>query len=350
MTTFNLSAVKMLIPLILLLLAAGGCRQTLQQTTMQERSESRYFDEVSDFNRSFQLEEISRNVKKLFCIVEYDIYHFDETSDITADNLEGANLRRRSLARSSFSETVFGTATILQNNRNGLLLITSAHIVSNPDTIVSFFPGSEVRQRIESIAIKRSQMNFIREAPGNNLVRIVAIDLNRDIAFLSDRFSGQHAELPELDIAIGDASHLRWSTPVYLMGFPGGQQMVTRSVVGNPNPSVSGDFVVDATFNPGGSGSLALVLNQDTQLFELVGIVKATAATYSNVLRPEKDSRQKIYNPNVPYTGEVYAHRVREIYHGVTFAVSINTIRDFYFEARRQITREGFNLDAFFGL
>jgi S1-C subfamily serine protease len=342
--------VKIFVAMIVIAAFATGCRQINYQQSSQQQDDSRYFDESTAFNRSFQLEELAGSVKKLFCIVEYDIYHFNDADGITVEKFNAVNLRRSAFARSTFNETVFGTATIVQNNRNGILLLTCAHIVSNPDTIVTFYQSTTNTQNIESIAIKKTQMTFIRDIPGNNLVKTIAIDLNRDIAFLNERFTGQTAHLPELDMPVGNAADLRWSMPVYLMGFPGGQQLVTKSVVGNPNPSSSGDFVIDATFNPGGSGSLVLAMNQQTQGFELVGMVKATAASYTNILKPESESHQEVYNPNIPYSGEIYAHRVREIYHGVTYAVSVNTIRDFYVENRRAITREGFNLDGLFGL
>lgn len=342
--------VKTFLAIITVAVLLAGCKQIDYQQAGQLEDEARYFEESAAFNRSFQLDELSNSVKKLFCIVEYDIFHFKDADAVTVEKLKTINLRRSAFARSTFNETVFGTATLVQNNRNGMLLLTCAHIVSNPDTIVTFYQNTANTQNIESIAIKKTQMTFIRDNPGNNLVKTIVVDLNRDIAFLNERFTGQTAHLPELDLPVGNADELRWSMPVYLMGFPGGQQLVTKSVVGNPNPSSSGDFVVDATFNPGGSGSLVLAMNQQTQGFELVGMVKATAATYTNILKPEKESHQEIYNPNLPYSGEIYAQRVRDIYHGVTYAVSVNTIRDFYIENRRAITREGFNLDGFFGL
>ncbi len=341
---------KFLLSALFIILFVNGCRQPVFHQQSSQEAEGKYFDELANFNRSFQLEELSKSVKKLFSIVEYDIYHFNESAGITPVMLNDLNFRRAADGRTSFSETVFGTATILQSNSNGMLLITCAHIVSNPDTIVTFYSGSYNTQVIESIAIKKTEMTFVRDVPGNNLVKVLAKDMNRDIAFMSGRFTAPNITLPQIEIPVGDVYELSWTTPVYLMGFPGGQQMVTQAVIGNPKPSTSGDFVVDATFNPGGSGSLTLALNNETQGFELVGLIKATAANYRNVLKPEMDSRQELYNPNVPYSGTVYAERVREIYHGVTYGVSINSIRDFYIENRRAITREGFNLDSFFRL
>jgi hypothetical protein len=341
---------KMMIPFCFIMLFIGGCRQPVFHRQSPQEAEGKYFDELANFNRSFQLEDLSKSVKKLFSIVEYDIYHFDESDGLSPVMLNDLNLRRVAGDRTSFSETVFGTATILQSNSNGMLLITCAHIVSNPDTIVTFYTGSHNTRVIESIAIKKTEMTFVRDVPGNNLVKVLAKDLNRDIAFMSGRFTAPNMSLPQIEIPVGNVHELSWTTPVYLMGFPGGQQMVTRAIIGNPMPSNSGDFVVDATFNPGGSGSLALALNNETQGFELVGLIKATAANYRNVLKPEMDSRQELYNPNVPYSGTIYAEKVREIYHGVTYGVSINSIRDFYIENRRTVTREGFNLDSFFGL
>jgi len=282
--------------------------------------------------------------------VEYDVYQFTEKDQMNREKLAHINLRRSSAVRSAINESVHGSATVLQNNRNGILLLTCAHVVNNPDTVVAYFANTGREEIIESVAVKRSQLNFIRSDENNVLLRIIAIDVKLDVAFLVNTAPGNTEKMIEFKHTVGNANALHWGTPVFLMGYPGGHQMLTRAIVGNPNPSSNGDFIVDATFNPGGSGSLIFALCENQQMVEMVGIAKSASASFSNLLKPEKESHQETYNPNLPYQGEIYVTRARNINYGVTFAISINTIRDFYIQNRRLLTREGYNLDEFFSL
>ncbi|MBE0639882.1 MAG: trypsin-like peptidase domain-containing protein [Bacteroidales bacterium] len=334
----------------LTLLSFIGCRQSALQKAIPVTHEDQYHSELPIKMASVDMDQIAGSVKKLFCIVEYDVYHFDESDKMNREKLSQINLKRSNARRTAFNESVHGTATVLQNNRYGMVLLTCAHIVSNPDTVISFYASNSREGIIESIAIKKTQMNFIRDNETNILLRILAIDQKPDVAFLGSDSPSDAADVQAFRYLVGNANALHWGTPVYLMGFPGGHQMLTRAVVGNPNPSTSGDFIVDATFNPGGSGSLILALSENDQLFELVGIAKSASATFSNIIRPEKESHQETYNPNLPYEGDLFVTRVKNINYGVTFATSINTIRDFYIQHRKSLTREGYNLDEFFSL
>lgn len=344
---------KIFLPLALTIAMAFtfvGCRQSTFQKATPLNEEAKYHSELPFKMASTQMDEISGSVKKLFCIVEYDVYHFQENDLMNKEKLSQINLKRSSAKRSAFNESVHGTATVLQNNRNGFLLLTCAHILNNPDTVISYFATNSRQEIIESIAVKKSQMNFIRDNETNNLLRILAIDPKLDIAFLGSDTPSDVGDIEAFKQAVGNANALLWGTPVYLIGFPGGHQMLTRAVIGNPNPSTSGDFIVDATFNPGGSGSLILALAENEQRFEVVGIAKSASASFSNILKPEKESHQETYNPNLSYEGDIFVSRVRNINYGVTFAISINTIRDFYIQNRKSLTREGYNLDEFFSL
>lgn len=346
--SLNYSMLLFLALLILLMLL--GCRQNMMQRAVPLSEETKYQSDLA-FNLTHQqLDEIAGSVKKLYCIVEYDVYQFIENDQMNREKLGQINLKRSSAKRSAINESVHGSATVLQNNRNGILLLTCAHVVNNPDTVIAFFANTGRGEIIESIAVKRSQLNFIRNDENNILLRIIAIDSKLDVAFLGSVAEGNSAEMIEFRHPVGNANALHWGTPVYLMGYPGGHQMLTRAIVGNPYSSSSGDFIVDATFNPGGSGSLIFALGENQQTIEMVGIAKSASASFSNLIKPEKESHQETYNPNLPYQGDIFVTRARNINYGVTFAISINTIRDFYIQNRRLLTLDGYNLDEFFSL
>lgn len=327
-----------------------GCQPKIFQPVPQPQNDLAYTSELSQIISNSEMEKVAGSVKKLFCIVEYEVYQFDERDQLTEEKFGQLNLRRSNAQRSTFNETVYGTATVLQNNRNGLLLLTCAHIVDNPDTLITYFQTATSSLFIESVAVKKSQMNFIRDNENNNLLRIFAIDSKLDLAFLGGEKLTGADEMPVFEMEVGNGNILQWGTPVYVMGFPGGHQMLTKAAVGNPHSTPTGDFIIDASFNPGGSGSLIMAVNQNSRRPEFVGIAKSASATFINTLKPEKESHQEIYNPNLPYDGNLYVKRVRYINYGITFAISVNTIRDFYIQHRKSLSREGFGLDEFFGL
>jgi hypothetical protein len=136
---------------------------------------------------------------------------------------------------------------------------------------------------------------------------------------------------------------------VYILGFPSGYQMVTRGIVSNPDPGKDGEFLIDALFNPGVSGGVVLAVKDGVPNFELVGIARAVSAKYKNVIKPGKESHEELYNPNIPYDGDVFVKLEKEIYYGVTFTISIESIADFYMKNREYFISRGYRLDNFFG-
>jgi len=82
--------------------------------------------------------------------------------------------------------------------------------------------------------------------------------------------------------------------------------------------------------------------------FEFVGMAKSVSANYKNILKPLHESHQEMYNPNIPYEGEVFVKVEKEINYGVTFTVSIGSIRNLYMLNRLLFVKNGYNLDSFF--
>lgn len=122
----------------MILLSVSCQNKSLRYPLLQSTNKKEYVNDFSIGINNDELEQIAANVKKVFSIVDYDIYHFSESAGITQSKLAQINLRRSSESKSIFNESVYGTATILQNNQNGILLLTCSHILNNPDTIISF--------------------------------------------------------------------------------------------------------------------------------------------------------------------------------------------------------------------
>ncbi|MCF8365176.1 MAG: serine protease [Bacteroidales bacterium] len=328
-----------------------SCRRAAYQIVYPSLNDGRYDSEFPYRNSSEELDRISKSVKKLYCLVEYDRFHFDETQMISKSKLQNINPRKAASQKGFFSESVHGTATIIKNNNNNIVVLTCAHIVDYPDTIYSWFldENNDKTDILESVSIKKKQNNFIRELPRSGEMEIIFMDSDLDIAFLGNSFPDlSEFTNPVFSYPVGMAKDLEWGSFVYIMGYPAGYQMVTRGIVSNPKLNKKGEFIIDALFNQGISGGIVLAVRDGVPNFELVGIAKSVSAIYKNVIKPVHESHEEMYNPNVPYEGDLFVKVEKDLNYGVTFTISIETIRDAYLTNRNSFTSRGFNLDNFF--
>ncbi len=336
--------------LLLLIFTISSCQKATFQTVYPTLSDGRYDSEFPYRNCSTELDVISKSVKKLYCLVEYDRYDFSEKDALIAKNLTNNSFKKLAYNKGFFSESVHGSATIIYNQNGKVAVLTCAHIIDYPDTIISYFVDemNQKTENIQSISLKRKQLNFIRDLPGDGVLNVIVADNDLDVAFLGNYFNNVSENIEVFNYPAGKADKLEWGSFVYIMGYPAGYQMVTRGIVSNPNTGKKGEFLLDALFNNGISGGIVLAVKDGVPNFELVGIAKTVSAKYKNVLKPEKDSYQEIFNPNIPYTGNLYIKLEKDINYGVTFAASIEAIGDIYFKNKAEFTRQGYFLDNFF--
>lgn len=339
--------------LLLLIVASFGASCSRQIVMMPGASDmdGRYDTEFPGPTFARALDNISESILKVYCLAEYDRYYIDTAIFFTQSDLEAGLLQERTTKRANFSESVHGSATLLRNSGDRLVLLTCAHIFDSPDTVVSFYEPLTLSATagIESVAIKRKQTQFIQEFSVSLPFDIIAIDYDLDIAFLgtkSERMTS--AKLPAFDYAAGDDRLLDRGSVVYVFGFPSGFQMVSRGIIANPNIGKKGVFLLSANFNEGISGGAVLAMRDGQSNLELVGIAKLASASYTNIIKPELGSHQQRYNPNLPYDGALFVEQQRTLNYGVTFAISILTIRDFYLLNRRRFIASGYSLDDFF--
>ena len=217
---------------ILIVVTAFSCVRRTYNAVYPTLSDGRYDSEFPYRNCSKELDAVSRSVKKLYCIVEYDRYIFSDDNVFTPSILDGADIKKMDVEKRFFSESVHGTATIIKNDNYRLMVMTCAHVVNYPDTIFSFFTdeyGQESRY-LESVSIKKRQLNFIRDLPDNGLLEIIKIDKDLDIAFLGKKFDNANVQISVFNYPTGKAKNLEWGNFVYIMGYPAGYQMITSTL------------------------------------------------------------------------------------------------------------------------
>ena len=340
-----------LIIFLVVILFAASCRRAAYQIVYPSLNDGRYDSEFPYRNSSEELEVISQSVKKIYCLVEYNRYHFDASQVMSRTKLQEQRLNRTAQAKSFSNESVHGTATIIQNENNKVVAITCAHVVDYPDTIFSYFLDAQNQETmfLESVSIKRKQNNFIRDLPGSGELDIIISDQEHDIAFLGNTFENVSPSAnPVFAYPVGTSKDLEWGSFVYIMGYPAGYQMVTRGIVSNPKHNKKDEFIVDALFNQGISGGIVLAVRDGVPNFELVGLARSVSASYKNVLKPLHESHQEVYNPDIPYQGDLYVKVEKEINYGITFTISIQSVRDLYLQNRNVFIARGYNLDGFF--
>src|SRR5688572_22353688 len=236
---------------------------------------------VRDVSRD--LERIARSVKQLQIMLEYDVFRFARTDAVTERDVRLRATYARATEKLSIEHTVRGTAAVLAHRTDRVELITNEHVTRVPDTVIAYYgePAEDGRattpnaRYIESVAIKKRQMNRVSDLAGLSEFRIVARDSVIDVAIVGvDLEPNARVAIDILDVAAGDASKLSWGSFVYVVGYPHGVKMVTTGIVSDPNRGRDNQFLLDGLFNRGISGGLILAIRGDTGALEWVGMAR----------------------------------------------------------------------------
>ena len=294
-----------------------------------------------------QFEDILRSVRMINCVANYKHFIFAPESGITPDDLDDETIKDKATTVDFFQETASGTATIIHFQDGMFALLTSAHIVHFPDTLVFFFEDDEdedTPRRVQSIAVKDNQQNYIPGIPGVTDLDILAMDAEVDVALLGQAVPTLPAgSVPVFDYPLGEAKDLEWGSFVYVVGFPGGTKMITRGLVSKPFRS-GNTFVIDASFNRGFSGGLVLAVRDGVPNFEWVGVATASASTTEYRLRPSQDATPDDIDPRVPYRGELFLEQRRAIRYGITLCIPIDAVKKFLETHAARLAEQGYQL------
>lgn len=343
------------IPAFILLLTLGlifnSCLQKTGKQTQDQYSNVRYRTSFAPGNISSELENIFRSVKQIKNYSSYRTYIFDESKGITLKDLNSGGLFERTRAGIVTNEATSGTALVIFSDGKRIALLTCAHAVIAPDTIIEWAEYSDLgnNRYIHSISFKTKQQLFVNDMPVGSKFEVLQSDSKNDIAFIGATYVDLVNDAPVFEYPCGYARELNWGSILYLLGYPKGQQMATHGIASKV-PGKAGSFLTDAPFNEGLSGGIALAITETGNKFELLGIARSVAASYAYVLKPEKENHEFTYNPAIPYTGSIYAEQKKDINYGITSVIAIEQIRQFYIDNRKNLLLKGFNFDNFFGL
>jgi len=293
-----------------------------------------------------ELELISETIRLINNLTFYRTYSFYD-STITDDNLTDFDLLERAVYTTTVSKTSSGTGTIINISGNKIALLTAAHIISYPDTIISYYSANNRESKyIETILFKERQKIY-SDLPEGGRLKIIASDKKNDIAIIGNSFHKiTPLRFPVFDFQFGSAKELKWGSFVYILGFPMHNKMVTSGIVSNPNYNGTGNFLVDAPINRGSSGGLVLAIRGKAPNFELVGIVSSVPAETRFVLTPNNPSRDIKFVPGSLYSGDMAIEKLEGIKYGIGKIVSIEKIKTFIKENESKLNDSGYMISV----
>ena len=333
---------------LLLLCMISSCVRNKIAVSGKGTAIGRYGSAFPTENATGEIEKITHAVKKIYCVSSYTTYQFKRDARITGYNLHEGNYKKSAWGVISTNETIFGTATVIGFSPSKVGLLTCAHVVTSPDTLVAYFePTAEDPSHfIQSFSIKEKQEIWVKELSSCGPFTVLASDISTDIAILGKNCENLTDTVNPFPYPSGKARDLGWGSFVYIFGYPLGNQVITAGITSPAPKRPMGEFSVDALLNKGYSGGIIVALRNGVPGFELVGMVKTVSSNREEFLKPASDQSR---TPEwLPYEGNVYVGKSDNIQYGLNAVVPIESMLDFYIKNRLELIRQGYNLDNFF--
>lgn len=327
--------------LSVLLLITAGCSASREVRNATNPTDGGYYkNHVNSELVRRQIEEGFRSVLRIQNNVIYRTYQFYLDQMPLESEVHGRNLDEISAQSYLDDQSTAGTAIVLTEYRGKFALLTAAHTVSYPDTIWHYYDNSPNPddQYVEAVSVRQTVNHFVIMEDGIVRLELGPYDTHRDLALMTNTNRSSSLMTP-LSLPIGKSEQLGWGDMVYALGYPKGAKMVTMGTASRSNhPTRS--ILIDASFNRGFSGgALFAVRNADSGL-EFMGVVTSALGENETYLTPESP-QTKDFDPDIPYTGELYVRSTPRINYGITNAVAINEIMEFLNENEDEINDLG---------
>lgn len=314
-------------------------------------------DGSNSYTTAFPHRDISEHLKnaqqaiiRIISTSHYNTYVFAKP-DVRIADIRTNEVKNLTSQQFTNDESTAGTSIILNLNGDGqTMLITCAHAVNSPDTLISYYADENLPPNtfIESVSIKRRQTNLLFTPSELSNFEIIAEDRISDLALISATLnSDSRSNHQSLAFKMGNMEHLQLGSFLYVLGFPKGFPMITRGIASTRGLRPHRFFIMDALFNPGISGGLVISSRDNFRNFEWIGMARSATASEETVLVPRPDddgdgssSQQQVLRP---YNDTIFIGRKNRISYGITQAIPISEIRTFIDENRSVIRRHGFN-------
>jgi hypothetical protein len=312
--------------------------------------DGKYDSEFPYKGASDELRNISLTVQRIHSSIFYKTYTFNQDANLKMNNLKTVDFKKLAISEGYADQSTSGTGTTIYYNDGKVAILTCAHVVQFPDTVISYFPNSEgnFTDNIQAIFIRERLSIYVAGFPEGSEFEMLIVDNKSDLALIGKDYKIlSDLRFPVFTYPTGKAKELDWGTFVYVFGYPINYQMVTKAIVSNPNRDDYGSFLVDAVVNNGMSGSIVLAIRDGVPNFEMVGMIQWVPEEEENILTPQKLNNNEKYNPIVPYEGEEYVQRFSSIRYGIAKVISSEAILEFLRKNKGILYGKKYYLDAF---
>jgi hypothetical protein len=333
------------IAIIFLSLIAFSCTSVSYESIYPTLKDGKYDSEFPYKSTSSELNKISETIQRVNSTAFYKIYIFDEKDNITLADLKNKELSKIADKEALADNSSSGTAVTVYSQNGNVALLTCAHSITFPDSLIAFRLDKTGYQTkyVESISIKEKQVIYIAGFPEGSQVDVIAQDSKNDIALIGRKYGAQKGIFfPTFNYPWGKAKEVEWGTFVYLIGYPINFKMITKAIVSSPRRDDSGSFLVDAVINPGFSGGLVLAIRDGVPNFELIGVVQWVPEEEESMIYPENLKTKSSYNPVVPYSGNLFVRKHSLIRYGIAKVIPIETVQNFLIANKSLLTEKGF--------
>jgi len=323
----------------------SSCATTQQTARPNQQSVNKYTASFPTKDVSDQLVAIQQSVKRITSKANFRIHFFNNQNLTLKEIRQSPNIGKLASKNESVQRGIAGTAVAILRNDNHIALVTARHVVSFPDTIVTYKQGKNIPQHkfVASIGIKKKQNNYLIYKYRLLTMHKIAEDKKHDLALIDVPVEGTKVDIPPLDITYGHAKRLQVGSFIYIFGYPLGAEMVTRGIVSKPNYDGRGSFLTDAIFNHGISGGLIAASDNNFRTFQWVGMAVTASATQQQVLIPNPNNGQDYYNHQA-YTDTAYVSKKKTINYGLTSSTPVDQILAFLIQNEAKLKKIGLSV------
>ncbi len=303
---------------LMLIILVSGCSTVSYDTIYPTLIDGKYDSEFPYKSTSEELKKISETIQRINATAFYKIYIFREQENITVEDLKSIKLSQKAEREVIADNSASGTGIVVYSESGNVALLTCAHTLTFQDTIYAFRINDDgnYSKYLESVLIKDKQVIYVAGFP----------------------------EGSQLDILAINAKEAEWGTFVYLLGYPINYKMITKAIVSCPKKEGDGSFLVDAVINQGFSGGPVLAIRDGVPNFELIGIVQWVPEEEESLIYPQKLKGHSIYNPLVPYKGDLFVKKHKSIRYGIAKVIPVENIVKFIHSNKTELNKKGFHI------
>ena len=341
--------VKLILGLFFILVNIS-CSNGSYKTVTAVSQSNKYDSEFPYRDGSSQLEEISNTIYRINSIAFYHVYIFADDSNIKLNDIDDDVIKKFSVKNSYINKTSSGTGTVIYSSNGTVGLLTCAHVINFPDTIVSYFSDTNgvYTKIVQSISFKTKQVIYVAGFPEGSEVNEILSDKLLDVAVLGNKFGPMYDKYFHLfNYPFGNAGELRWGTFVYFFGFPLNYKMLSKAIVSSPDYDKFDSFFIDGVINSGCSGGIVLAIRDGIPNFELVGIIDWVPDESENILQPAPLEEPYKYNPLVPYKGDNYVKEEKFLKYGMAKVISIESVVEFLKKNKKYFINNGYYFNLY---